>query len=48
MSLNMINNSTEPTIIHAITTIQIFFKIILGPQLHKLNNDHEHSAVTCG
>ena len=44
----MINNSTEPNVINAITNIQIFSKIILGPQLHKLKNDHEHSAVTCG
>ena len=48
MSLNMITNSTEPTVIYAITNIEILSKKILGPQLHKLNNDHEHSAVTCG
>ena len=47
MSLNMINNSTEPTVIYAITNIEILSKKILGPQLHKLNNDHEHSAITC-
>mgnify|MGYP003703472903 CR=1 FL=1 len=44
----MISNSAEPTVIYAITNIEIFYKIILGSQLHKLNNDHENSAVTCG
>ena len=38
----MISNSTEPTVIYAITNVEIFYKIILGAQLHKLNNEYKH------